>query len=117
MDAARAQQILAEIKAKRFTKREFWNCKPGPNTIRILPSWTLDLSKDWFRKTAQHWKLGNGQDLWTTCLIEEGFERCPVCERIDALYRTDDSARFANEWLFPRSTIIRQDSIPHFYNK
>ncbi len=95
MDAKRAEQILAEIRSRKFTKREFWNPKPQLNTIRILPSWTLDLSQDFFRKTAQHWKLGSNQDLWVTCLIEEGYERCPVCERIDGLYRTknkDDEA-------------------------
>ena len=95
MDAERAAQILAEIRSKKFTRKEFWSPVKGPNSIRILPSWTLDLSQDFFRKTAQHWKLGNNQDLWVTCLIEEGYERCPVCERIDSLYRTknkDDEA-------------------------
>lgn len=88
MDVERAQAILAEIRSKKFSRREFWNPKSGPNYIRILPSWTLDLSKDFFRKTAQHWKLGNNQDLWVTCLLEEGYARCPVCEKIDGLYRT-----------------------------
>jgi hypothetical protein len=88
MDAERAQKILAEIASKKFTRKEFWNPKPGQNTIRILPSWTLDLSQDFFRKTAQHWKLGHNQDLWATCLLEEGYERCPVCEKIDGLYKT-----------------------------
>jgi len=95
MDAERAAAILAEIRSKKFTRKEFWSPVKGPNTIRILPSWTLDLSQDFFRKTAQHWKLGNNQDLWVTCLVEEGYERCPVCERIDSLYRTknkDDEA-------------------------
>jgi hypothetical protein len=88
MDAERAQKILAEIASKKFTRKEFWNPKAGLNTIRILPSWTGELSQDFFRKTAQHWKLGNNQDLWVTCLLEEGYGRCPVCEKIDHLYKT-----------------------------
>lgn len=116
MDVERAQAILAEIRSKKFTRKEFWSPKPGLNSIRILPSWTLDLSKDFFRKTAQHWKLGNNQDLWVTCLIEEGYERCPVCEKIDRLYRTkikedSDSAKLIRKQIKVLWNIIDMNSV------
>lgn len=91
MNADRIQKKIDEMKKRKESrKKDFWFPKPGPNEIRVLPNWTLDMEADFYYETQYHKNLGSGQDKSVICPIAEGLEECPICEAIKGLYKTKD---------------------------
>jgi hypothetical protein len=89
MNPERAAKKLDELrKRQERRKKDFYTVKPGLNHIRFLPNWTGDEEADFYRETAYHSKLGAERNKSAVCLREEGQDACPVCEMVQALWKT-----------------------------
>ena len=85
----KALKKLEEMKQRREKmKKDFFNLKPGPNNVRILPNWNGETDGDFFRETSYHKNLGPDRDKNAVCLVREGGDYCPVCDFQKKLYAT-----------------------------
>jgi hypothetical protein len=101
MDEERLRRKQEELRKRREGggSKDFWNPKPGPNKIRILPNWTKDSTADFFYETNYHKSLGPDKKKTCTCPKAEGYDYCPICDKAKELFATKDEedAAYAKE--------------------
>ena len=77
---------LTELTTRQPT--QFWRPKVGENVIRILPHWSGDPNKVFFKKILKHFGVGQGRNHVVCRKVLGPQARCPICDFVEQLRRS-----------------------------
>ncbi len=74
---------------KEGYRKDFWFPKEGMNSIRIMPHWSGDTEEECWLETMYHKNIGPDKKA-LVCRKFQLKEQCPICEAVEALFKTKD---------------------------
>jgi hypothetical protein len=93
LDLIKNKRKAAQEEAER-ARAQYFNFKPGRNTVRIMPPW--EGSDDFSRECGRHWMpTSDGKRVPYYCPKECAGAPCPICEKISAMFKAgvDDTTK------------------------
>ena len=88
----RRERLKAEeerlARERRRSDVNFWRPEVGKNIVRILPHWTGDMTKVFYKKAKIHFGVGPDKSRVICPKTEDERAECPICDYVSELSRS-----------------------------